>query len=235
MAGRIGTWSRVMWSRVNVVAGDVVASDEVTSAKRALRARLLDARRRRPAHELAATATALRDQTLARPELTTASTVAAYASATHEPGTWPLLEALHAEGVRILLPVIRPDLDLDWADYDAGSWAVGRFGIREPAGARLGLQAITTAEVVICPGVAGDRAGNRLGKGGGSFDRALGRLDPAVPRLLLLYDEEVLDGVPAAPHDQPVDVLVTPTHAISTTRRAAPAEPDSPTGAGNQP
>ncbi len=212
------------------------AGDDLAAAKRALRAGLVRARSGRSVDELARTADALRDQTLGRPELTTASTAAAYASATSEPGTWPLLDALHAEGVRILLPVVRPDLDLDWADYDGDSWTVGRFGIREPAGARLGLQAIGAAEVVICPGVAGDRAGNRLGKGGGSFDRALTRLDPAVSRLLLLYDEEVLDNVPAGPYDQPVDVLITPSNVISTTRRTTPAaESDSPPGAGNQP
>ncbi len=205
---------------------DLAAGDALAVSKRALRARLLRARSSLSADELVTTANALRDQTLARPELTTASVVAAYASATHEPGTWPLLDRLHAEGVRILLPVVRPDLDLDWADYEADQWKVGSFGIREPAGARLGLDAIGAADVVICPGVAGDRAGNRLGKGGGSFDRALRRLDPAVPRLLLLYDDEVLDSVPAGPRDQPVDILVTPTRAIPTNRRAPTADLD---------
>jgi 5-formyltetrahydrofolate cyclo-ligase len=65
---------------------------------------------------------------------------------------------------------------------------------------------------MVCPGLAADRSGGRLGRGGGSYDRALART--RARRVLLLHDGEVLDSVPAQPHDQPVDVIVTPTRTL---------------------
>ncbi|MBA3308769.1 MAG: 5-formyltetrahydrofolate cyclo-ligase, partial [Nocardioidaceae bacterium] len=88
------------------------------------------------------------------------------------------------------------------------------------AGPALGVGAIEAASLVVCPGVAGDAAGRRLGRGGGSYDRVLSRLPETALRCLLLYDAEVLPVVPTDPHDQPVDVIVTPTRTI----RCAPAQ-----------
>jgi 5-formyltetrahydrofolate cyclo-ligase len=68
----------------------------------------------------------------------------------------------------------------------------------------------------VCPGVAGSRAGDRLGRGGGSYDRALARSAPTTLRCLLLYDDEVVDAVPTDAHDERVDVLVTPTRTLWT-------------------
>ena len=70
------------------------------------------------------------------------------------------------------------------------------------------------ADVVLLPGVAVDGRGLRLGRGGGSYDRVLARLEAAGARpalLVLLYDGEVVEHVPAEPHDRPVDAVVTPS------------------------
>jgi 5-formyltetrahydrofolate cyclo-ligase len=66
------------------------------------------------------------------------------------------------------------------------------------------------------PALAVDRAGNRLGRGGGSFDRALARVGPLIPVIALLYDDELLDQVPAEPHDAPVRSVVRPGYGISS-------------------
>ena len=55
--------------------------------------------------------------------------------------------------------------------------------------------------MVLVPALAVDRAGNRLGRGGGSYDRALARVGPLIPVIALLYDDELLDQVPAEQHD----------------------------------
>jgi 5-formyltetrahydrofolate cyclo-ligase len=152
------------------------------------------------------------------PELEGVRTVAAYISVGGEPDTGPLIDAWHARGVRVLLPVLLPDDDLDWAAY-AGPGSLrevrsaGRMTLREPAGPRLGPAAVTEAEAVLLPGLAVDRAGLRLGRGGGSYDRVLARLasagaDPFL--LVLLYEEEVRESLPAEPHDRPVHAVVTP-------------------------
>ncbi|MDH6112432.1 5-formyltetrahydrofolate cyclo-ligase [Kitasatospora sp. MAP12-15] len=141
--------------------------------------------------------------------------VAAYVSVGAEPGTRPLLDLLHARGIPVLLPVLLPDNDLDWAAYRGAEHLVpaGR-GLLEPDGPRLGPAAVCTASLVLLPGLAVDRRGLRLGRGGGSYDRVLARLARAGARPLLatlLYDAELLEHVPAEPHDQPVHAAVTPT------------------------
>ncbi|MEV7778885.1 5-formyltetrahydrofolate cyclo-ligase [Kitasatospora sp. NPDC088351] len=180
--------------------------------KSALRTRLLSERRALSprAREAAADALAGHAGELAGP----GATVAAYVSVGAEPGTRPLLDALRARGVRVLLPVLLADNDLDWAEYEgAEALAPAGRGLVEPVGARLGPEAVTGASLVLLPGLAVDRRGLRLGRGGGSYDRVLARLGRAGARPLLavlLYEHELLERVPAEPHDLPVDVALTP-------------------------
>jgi 5-formyltetrahydrofolate cyclo-ligase len=144
---------------------------------------------------------------------TSSATVCAYVATAGEPPTAHLLDRLTAGGHRVLLPVLLPDLDLDWAALSPDEDLVpGRFGLHEPAGPRLGPDAVAQADLVVCPGLAGDLAGARLGRGGGSYDRALART--SARSVMLLHDDEVLDAVPAQPHDRPVDVIVTPTRTL---------------------
>jgi 5-formyltetrahydrofolate cyclo-ligase len=63
---------------------------------------------------------------------------------------------------------------------------------------------------VLVPALAVDRSGRRLGRGGGSFDRALCRVDRS-RTLALVYDDEVLDEIPAEPHDCRVGGILTPS------------------------
>jgi 5-formyltetrahydrofolate cyclo-ligase len=147
-------------------------------------------------------------------DLSEAQVVAAYVSVGAEPGTRPLLEALRTRGTRVLLPVLLPDNDLDWGVYEgpARLRRAGR-GLEEPTGPRLGPDAVLAADAVLLPGLAVDRHGLRLGRGGGSYDRVLARLagagrSPAL--IVLLYEHEVVDRVPAEPHDRPVRAAVTP-------------------------
>ncbi|WP_224281984.1 5-formyltetrahydrofolate cyclo-ligase, partial [Streptomyces sp. LS1784] len=78
--------------------------------------------------------------------------------------------------------------------------------------------AVTQAAVVLLPGLAVDRSGLRLGRGGGSYDRVLARLARAGARpvlAVLLYEHELLERVPAEPHDRPVDLAVLPSGVLS--------------------
>ncbi|MGW8328310.1 5-formyltetrahydrofolate cyclo-ligase [Streptomyces sp. NPDC055808] len=184
------------------------------SEKAALRRGLLDARRRLSGDELQKASRALADRALALPELAAAGTVAAYVSVGGEPGTRALVHALHARGVRVLLPVLLPDNDLDWAPYTGPEHLLpaGR-GLLEPDGGRLGPDAVTAADAVLLPGLAVDARGMRLGRGGGSYDRVLARVEASgsTPALVvLLYANEVVARVPEEPHDHPVHAVVTP-------------------------
>ncbi|WP_369235579.1 5-formyltetrahydrofolate cyclo-ligase [Streptomyces sp. R21] len=188
-------------------------------AKRMLRREFLTVRSRLTADDVQETAAALAARALELPELAHARTVAAYVSVGSEPGTLALLDALRARGVRVLLPALLPDNDLDWGAY-AGEGSLarvqhgGKMALLEPAGERLGADAVRDADVVLLPGLAVDARGMRLGRGGGSYDRVLARLeragaDPAL--VVLLYDTEVVERVPEEAHDRPVHAVVTPS------------------------
>lgn len=183
-------------------------------AKRELRATMLAARRALTPAALAEADAALTGRL---PELVApgaALTVCAYVPMAGEPGGPELPDRLAAApGVaRVLLPVLRPDRDLDWAAY-AGpeSLAPAAYGLREPTGPRLGVTGITTADLVLVPAVAVDRRGTRLGRGGGSYDRVLARVPHGIPVIALLYDGELLDAVPAEVHDQRVSGVLMPS------------------------
>ncbi|NUK12357.1 5-formyltetrahydrofolate cyclo-ligase [Streptomyces lunaelactis] len=189
-------------------------SDDL-SGKNAVRRELLDARSLLSPEDVQQAAAVLARQALDLPELTEAHTVAAYVSVGREPGTRTLLDALHTRGVRVLLPVLRADNDLDWGVYRGPEHLerAGR-GLLEPDGERLGVDAVVEADAVLLPGLAVDARGMRLGRGGGSYDRVLARLaaagaDPAL--VVLLYANEVVARVPEEPHDHPVHAVITPT------------------------
>ncbi|MFJ6952794.1 5-formyltetrahydrofolate cyclo-ligase, partial [Micromonospora aurantiaca (nom. illeg.)] len=70
------------------------------------------------------------------------------------------------------------------------------------------------AALVVVPAVAVDRRGIRLGRGGGSYDRALARVPATVPTVALLHDGELVAAVPALPHDRPVHCVITPADGL---------------------
>jgi 5-formyltetrahydrofolate cyclo-ligase len=178
--------------------------------KIALRDRLLTARRRLSLLEVQEAAQSIARHLLATDAVRRAATVAAYVSVGTEPGTGPLLDALLAAGRRVVLPVLLPDLDLDWAEHTGTLRSAGR-GLLEPVGPRLGPEAVATADVVLTPGLAVDRTGMRLGRGGGSYDRALGRVPLGTFTCTLLHEGELVDVVPAELHDRPVAAAATPS------------------------
>jgi 5-formyltetrahydrofolate cyclo-ligase len=175
------------------------------AGKPALRRAVLSRRAALPPHERERTAAAAVELLL--PHLV--GPVAAYLSVGTEPGTGPLLEAL--AGQDVLLPVLLPDGDLDWGLAGDGL-ADGPYGLLEPCGPRLGKDAVAQCRSVVVPALAVDRAGNRLGRGGGSYDRALRRTSGWV--VALLHDGESVTALPVEEHDRPVASFLTPGRGL---------------------
>lgn len=191
------------------------------AAKIALRSRLITARREAPADTRRTANHQLQRQILACVRREHPPAIAAYVPVGTEPGGPDLPEVLAAHA-HLLLPVLLSDGDLDWVTYTGPSSLVaGPRGLREPAGPRLGVDAVTRASLILTPALAVDRSGRRLGKGGGSYDRALARLAPRRPVIAaLLYDDELVDELPAEPHDRPVDAVITPSGCVRLSRAA---------------
>jgi 5-formyltetrahydrofolate cyclo-ligase len=123
-------------------------------------------------------------------------TVAGYVPLGTEPGGAPLPDELAEACDRLLVPLMLPDRDLDWTVYDDDT--------------RLGRAAIAEAELVIVPAVAVDRSGIRLGRGGGSYDRALARVPDGTLVVAALYHDELVAALPFEDHDRRVHAVVTP-------------------------
>jgi 5-formyltetrahydrofolate cyclo-ligase len=177
--------------------------------KAAWRVRLLAARQALPADRLAVAAGTLRRHLL--PRLAGLARVAAYVPVGREPGSLDLLDDLRDCGTLVLLPVVGDHAGLDWAAYTGRDELVaGPFGLREPVGRRLGDRAVGDADVVLVPALAADHRGNRLGRGGGYYDRALAQLPAGRPVVALLHDGELVPRLPADPRDRPVTAVSSP-------------------------
>lgn len=158
---------------------------------------------------------------LSIPEVKQAKTVALYTSRAHEPSTLAILKYLEALGKRVLLPILGTGLQRDWAEFAGEDDLMERAPGRppEPSTPALGPEAITEADVVIVPAIAVDSAGNRLGQGGGWYDRVLPLTRPEVLTIAMVYPEEIYDAsvqpMPSEPHDVPVSAVATTTHWLA--------------------
>ncbi|MEU3452034.1 5-formyltetrahydrofolate cyclo-ligase [Micromonospora sp. NPDC006766] len=200
-------------------------ADVTHAAKRDLRVALLAHRRSLFATARAEAAARVQAELTALVRRLRPARMSGYVPVGSEPGGSDLPEVLRAAlppAAELLLPVLRDDLDLDWAAYTGAEslHAAGR-GLREPTGPRLGRSAVAAAELVIVPALAVDHRGRRLGRGGGSYDRALARVPGSALTVALLHDGELLEAVPAQPHDRPVRAVITPTGGLRTLPRTA--------------
>lgn len=165
--------------------------------KQDARSELLQGRRTRTAEEIQLARVAIRHHVLGAVVRSGWTHVAAYVPLHTEPGSVELLDAMTDSGVSVLVPITLDDHDLDWTIWG------------QPA-QPLGVTAIGQAQAVLVPALAVATDGTRLGRGGGSYDRALTRARSDAPIVALLYADEVRAELPSEPWDVPVTNYVTP-------------------------
>ena len=139
--------------------------------------------------------------------------VAAYVSVSHEPCTRLLLDRLHERGTRVLLPVLGPHLARSWGYFKGSADLAERAPGRppEPSGQALPPEEISTVDALIIPALAVDRAGRRLGQGGGWYDRVLPLRGEGVRVFAMVHADELVAGpLPTESHDEAVDAVITP-------------------------
>jgi len=142
------------------------------------------------------------------PELAGARIVMVFYSFGAEIPTTGLTERLLREGRRVLLPYLDDAGAMEAAELRPDDVpVVTRYGPKEPP--RRTPVDPGGVDVVITPGLAFDRRGNRLGYGGAHYDRFLERLPEGTPRIAIGYSLQLLDEVPGGPSDRPVDLVVT--------------------------
>ncbi|KUM36094.1 5-formyltetrahydrofolate cyclo-ligase [Arthrobacter sp. EpRS71] len=149
------------------------------------------------------------------------ATFAVYLGVAFEPPTSPLIRSLYEAGHRILLPVCEPGHLLSWV-YWTPETAFVRSSyapIDEPEGERLESSVVAGAAGIFMPATAVDRDGNRIGQGGGYYDRLLQGLDAASsqpPTIAVVFDDDLLPSgsIPAEAFDRPVRQVLTPSGVV---------------------
>ncbi len=112
---------------------------------------------------------------------------------------------------RLFAPVV-VGRSLVWRRADGARWRAGAFSVPEPDGDPWDMRG---QAVLLCPLVAFDRAGNRLGMGKGYFDRWLARHRGAVEAVVgLAFSFQEVARVPAERHDAPLDFVITEREVI---------------------
>ena len=179
--------------------------DQISGAKNALRQRLLLARNLQHQQAAPELSIGLAQNLISLCRNFGATTIACYLSFGTEPSTIDFLAWASATDTRVMLPISRPDGELDWVYQAESQTQEGIFGFAEAIGEPANLD---DATLIFMPALAVDRAGNRLGKGKGYYDRAIDS-QSNVPRYAVVYDAEVLDELPHEPHDVRVTGFVT--------------------------
>ena len=192
----------------------------VRDAKRALRLQVLAQRDRMPAESRVAAGRAIVAALAARADFNAATTLLLTLPFGSEWDTRPLAALALARRKTVAVPRVNPithRLDLAAVNDLERDVAPGYRGVPEPRAhcAPLPLAAI---DWVLVPGVAFDRAGQRVGYGGGYYDRLLSSLSAGAPRIAGAFDLQLVARVPSAAHDLSVDAIVTETRTIAAAR-----------------
>jgi 5-formyltetrahydrofolate cyclo-ligase len=130
--------------------------------------------------------------------------------------TRPLLDDALARGAAVVLPRVNESdrmIELHRVSDPVADLATGYRGITEP---RSSLPRVNPGEIdwILVPGVAFDVAGQRLGYGGGYYDRLLPLLPRRTPRIAGAFEIQFVDAIPAAPHDLKVDAVATGSRLV---------------------
>ena len=183
--------------------------------KAALRKEILARRDSIPAAVKEKKDRAITDRLLGIDTVIHANSVFLFASFRSEVDTFGMIRRSLDEGKKVILPRVEgTNLGL-YVIRSPDELKPGYMGIPEPSvmtGDRK--VSINDVEAIIVPGAAYDRSGNRIGYGGGFYDRLLAQLQKPFPVIAPAYEEQVIEAVPADPHDKKVDIIVTDRRII---------------------
>jgi 5-formyltetrahydrofolate cyclo-ligase len=126
-----------------------------------------------------------------------------------EPDITGALRDLHKQGVTICLPGIEGDNITPYTVDDFSKLKPSSIGVHEPDTSSSEVFPYNRLDLVIVPGVAFSRCGDRLGRGGGYYDQFLGRLAPSIPRVAVAFEKQVFRSVPKEAHDIPMHSVIT--------------------------
>ncbi len=140
-----------------------------------------------------------------------AKTILFFAATEREVDTHPMIERALKTGKKVVLPFSRMDT-IELELYEIKSFEGlkrSAYGILEPVPGVHTKVETSSIDFVVIPGVAFDRAGNRLGNGKGFYDRFLEKISPNVPRVAIGFSFQMVDQIPAESWDIRVEKVLT--------------------------
>ncbi len=141
-------------------------------------------------------------------------TILCYYPFRSEIDTTIIIEKALKDNRRVILPrVEQKSLKLYYVQDLESQLKIGSYGIMEPAQGSKPAR-LDEIDLALVPGVAFDRGLNRLGYGGGFYDRLLCNLSPEVKKVVLCFEVQVVDKLPTLEHDIEVDIIITESEEI---------------------
>lgn len=142
-----------------------------------------------------------------------AQTIFLYASMAGEVQLYELMERALADGKRVALPLITGEHAMEAIELkDTADLVEGQYGIKTLPAVSATVIAPEELDLIIVPGLAFDRAGRRLGMGGGFYDTFMAR--SRALRLALAFDYQLVERVPIEERDELVDGLITESYSL---------------------
>ncbi len=139
--------------------------------------------------------------------------IACYVSIKNEVDTRTVIQKTIGSGKQVGVPVTREEGSMDFQEIlGLSDLRPVRYGLREPVPNPKMVLLPHTIDLVLIPGIAFDRLGHRIGSGGGYYDRFLAQTEAV--RIGLSYGFQIIDRVPAEPHDVKMDLIITENEVI---------------------
>ena len=192
-----------------------------TEERQHLRRTLRHARNALSQHEQQRAAEQLCHQAIALPAFSHAKKVAAYLPNDGEISLEPLIKVCRTRDIRVNLPVLHPfsKTHLLFLNYsETAPLTANRFGIPEPVLDATQVCPVSQLDIILMPLVGFDARGNRLGMGGGFYDRTLAHIQslPTPPLLIgTAHDCQEVPALPVEEWDVPLDGILTPSRYLS--------------------
>ena len=149
-------------------------------------------------------------------EFKTSKAVFCFLSTAHEVKTEEIILKAFRLGKDVLVPLLNPqegDMQVVRISRDT-RFAIGKYGVREPSLETREVVSSACIDFIIAPGLAFDIFGNRIGYGGGHYDKLFKNISNDVTRVAVGYDFQIIESVPHSDFDESVHFIVTETKTL---------------------
>jgi len=189
--------------------------------KAELRKQLIDERRTYSKTEILRNSAIITQRLFELDEVRKAKIISTYIGKEDEVQTTDIIQKSWVAGKTVIVPVVDADrASIYFSELsDLNHLQKGHYDILEPLPEKISVSSLTSADVIIVPGVGWDSRGHRLGHGLGFYDRALENVPDQSTIVGLAFEWQVLESIPMESHDRSVDLIVTETRVISCSDR----------------